>query len=324
MTAMESAGRKMKQMGRQIESSVGNFRHMMSSVSLVGDAKHFQEGRMNKFAELRKHLESKKEKEKLEAMKTLIAMMTLGRDVSELFPHVVKNVVAESMEVKKLVYMYVINYAASNSDLALLAISSFQKDMSSPNPLVRAKALHAMACMRVASVAHLIIIALKHCVKDSSAYVRRTAAHVLPAVFELDPKFKPDLIAMLTILLKDNNVYVLGGTLYAFNILCPMNFDLIHGSYRKICHLLADMDEWGQAMAIEILLRYARNQFRSPFLEIVDEEKNVSSDSKETTDDEDIFFRKENLIYDIPELDVDHRLLLSSIKNLIHSQNSHV
>jgi len=38
---------------------MGNFRNMMSSISLVGDLKHFQEGK-NKFDEIKNNLESKK------------------------------------------------------------------------------------------------------------------------------------------------------------------------------------------------------------------------------------------------------------------------
>ena len=76
MDAVDNASRKMKQVGRQIESSVGNLKNMMSSISLVGDAKHFQEGK-GKFEELRTKLESKSEKHKLDAMKTLIAVAYL-------------------------------------------------------------------------------------------------------------------------------------------------------------------------------------------------------------------------------------------------------
>lgn len=73
MDTVETASRRVKQMGRQIESSMGNLKNMMSSISLVGDAKHFQEGK-GKFEELRGKLEGKKEKDKLDAMKTLIAV----------------------------------------------------------------------------------------------------------------------------------------------------------------------------------------------------------------------------------------------------------
>ena len=260
-------------------------------------------------------------------------MMTLGRDVSELFPAVVKNVVVDSMEIKKLVYMYVIHYASTNPNLALLSISSFQKDMASPNPLVRAKALHAMSCMRVSSVTHLIILQLKNAVKDSSSYVRRTAAQVLPAVNKLDNKFKVDLIAMLTTILADDNVYVLSGGLYAFNVLCPNKFDLIHANYRKICHLLADMDEYGQIVALQILLRYCRNQFKSPFpktkdntegKEGDDEENDTETKKDEDDDDDDDVLLNLTQEDDYVELDQDHRLLITSVKNLIFSMNSQV
>ena len=103
--------------------------------------------------------------------------------------------------------------------------------------LVRVKALHAMSCMRVASVTHLIILQHENAVKDSSAYVRRTAAQVLPSVHKLDTKFKSDLIAMLTTLLADDNVYVLSGSIYAFQMLCPDRFELIHPNFRNTLDL---------------------------------------------------------------------------------------
>ena len=39
---------------------------------------------------------------------------------------------------------------------------------------------------------------------------------------------------------------------------------LLHGSYRKLCHLMTDMDEWGQVVALDLLTRYARRFFRQP------------------------------------------------------------
>merc|ERR1719460_341069 len=44
-------------------------------------------------------------------MKWLLAMMSKGRDASEFFPDVVKIVVCKSVEVKKMVYMYLTRYA---------------------------------------------------------------------------------------------------------------------------------------------------------------------------------------------------------------------
>ncbi len=54
-------------------------------------------------------------------------MIAKGRDASGLFPAVVKNVVSKNIEVKKLVYVYLVRYAEEQQDLALLSISTFQR-----------------------------------------------------------------------------------------------------------------------------------------------------------------------------------------------------
>lgn len=70
-------------------------------------------------------------------MKQVIAMMTIGKDVSALFPHVVKCMETSSIELKKLVYLYIINYAKSKPDLTLMAINTFGKDAHEKrNPLI--------------------------------------------------------------------------------------------------------------------------------------------------------------------------------------------
>ena len=60
-------------------------------------------------------------------MKKVIAAMTVGKDVSVLFPDVVKCMQTPNIELKKLVYLYLINYAKSQPDLAILAVNTFVK-----------------------------------------------------------------------------------------------------------------------------------------------------------------------------------------------------
>ena len=65
-------------------------------------------------------------------------MISLGRDASALFPEVVKNVVCESLEVKKLVYAFLVQSAEVKPEMALLSINTFQKDLSvRPSPRLR-------------------------------------------------------------------------------------------------------------------------------------------------------------------------------------------
>lgn len=46
--------------------------------------------------------------------------------------------------------------------------------------------------------------------------------------------------------------------------MCPNKFELLHPVYRKLCHLLADVDEWGQMAILAALQRYVRKQFTNP------------------------------------------------------------
>ena len=53
--------------------------------------------------------------------------MTVGKDVSMLFMAVLKNMETQNMELKKLVYLYVMNYAKTHPDKAILGINTFRK-----------------------------------------------------------------------------------------------------------------------------------------------------------------------------------------------------
>uniref|UniRef100_UPI002953E162 AP-3 complex subunit beta-2-like n=1 Tax=Panthera onca TaxID=9690 RepID=UPI002953E162 len=82
-------------------------------------------------------LDTNKDSLKLEAMKTIVAMIARGKNASDLFPAVVKNVACKNIEVKKLVYVYLVRYAEEQQDLALLSISTFQRGLkvsSRPGP----------------------------------------------------------------------------------------------------------------------------------------------------------------------------------------------
>ncbi len=56
-------------------------------------------------------------------------MIAKGKDAADLFPAIVKNVVSKNMEVKKLVYVYLMRYAEEQQDLALLSIATFQRGL---------------------------------------------------------------------------------------------------------------------------------------------------------------------------------------------------
>ncbi|XP_038989039.1 AP3-complex subunit beta-A [Phoenix dactylifera] len=202
-------------------------------------------------------LDSRFDSERSEALKRLLALIAQGGDVSHFFPQVVKNVASPSLEVKKLVYLYLLHYAEKRPNEALLSINCFQKDLSDTNPLVRAWALRAMAGIRLHVVAPLVLVAVSKCARDPSAYVRKCAAHALPKIYDLHQDENTSALEELVdILLSDHSPGVIGAAAAAFNAVCPSNLSLIAKHFRRLCEMLPDVEEWGQILLIEILLRY--------------------------------------------------------------------
>lgn len=187
--------------------------------------------------------------------------------MSEFFPDVVKNVVVRAVEVKKMVYMYLVHYADATPacrELALLSINSFQKDLAAANQLIRALALRVMTSIRVPDIIQIQLLAVFKCAADSSPYVRRCAATAIPKLYAMDASQLPQLTEALERLLKDSSTMVLGAAVAAFNEVCPTDYGLLHRGYRKLCHLLADMDEWTQIAVLTVLTRYLRAHFTDP------------------------------------------------------------
>ncbi|XP_073687886.1 AP-3 complex subunit beta-2 isoform X2 [Garra rufa] len=272
-------------------------------------------------------LDSNKDSLKLEAMKRIVAMIARGKNASDLFPAVVKNVACKNIEVKKLVYVYLVRYAEEQQDLALLSISTFQRGLKDPNQLIRASALRVLSSIRVTIIVPIMMLAIKEAASDMSPYVRKTAAHAIPKLHSLDPEQKDQLIEVIEKLLADKTTLVAGSVVMAFEEVCPDRIDLIHKNYRKLCNLLIDVEEWGQVVIINMLTRYARTQFLNPninesLLEESSEKAFYASDDEE---DEDKKAEPAALAKRKPYvMDPDHRLLLRNTKPLLQSRNAAV
>ncbi|XP_043090275.1 AP-3 complex subunit beta-1 isoform X1 [Puntigrus tetrazona] len=268
--------------------------------------------------DLKEMLESNKESLKLEAMKRIVGLIAKGKNASELFPAVVKNVASKNIELKKLVYVYLVRYAEEQQDLALLSISTFQRALKDPNQLIRASALRVLSSIRVPIIVPIMMLAIKEAATDLSPYVRKTAAHAIQKLYSLDPDQKEHLIEVIEKLLKDKSTLVAGSVVMAFEEVCPDRIDLIHKNYRKLCNLLVDVEEWGQVVIIHMLTRYARTQFVSPWREdaVFDENNEKAfydSEEERRVDQSKLYI-----------MDPDHRLLLRNTKPLLQSRNTAV
>ena len=109
-------------------------------------------------------------------------------DVSGLFPDVLKNMQTEDLEQKKLVYLYLMNYAKTQPELVILAVNTFVKDTDDPNPLVRALAIRTMGCLRAEKIIDYLCDPLQKCLRDENPYVRKTAALCVAKLYDLKPE----------------------------------------------------------------------------------------------------------------------------------------
>ena len=141
----------LKKIQKQIEEAArGGLRKL--GVTTAGSA-FFTGARKGESAELQADLNSTSKTKQSRALKRIIANMSLGRDVSQLFADVVKLGQSSNLEIKKLVYLYVLSNARLQQEKALLAVNTFLLDCRNhPSPIIRALAIRTMLCLRVDSL----------------------------------------------------------------------------------------------------------------------------------------------------------------------------
>ncbi|KAF2754549.1 AP-3 complex beta3B subunit [Pseudovirgaria hyperparasitica] len=277
-------------------------------------------------AQLKKLLDSRSEREVLEGLRRVIAMTYRCQHTLPFFSAVVKNIASPNLEIKKLVYIYLLHHAEAEPDTALLSINTIQKSLRDSNPQVRALALRVMSGIKVPVISQIVSLGIKGGVGDMSPYVRKAAALAIPKCYRLDPNTLPQLLEHLSILLGDKQYYVVGAAVAAFLEICPERLELIHGHYRSLIRKLVDMDEWGQLATLQLMLVYARKCFprrtrrvKKPTAAAPSKgTKGFYDDSSDESPDDDTQYTTEAV------LDPDLALLLNAMEPLLSSRNSAV
>ncbi|EER19716.1 conserved hypothetical protein [Perkinsus marinus ATCC 50983] len=146
-------------------------------------------GEINELRQLLQSVQNDKDQEKKrEAIKKVIAFMTLGIDVSRLFPEMVMASYTNDLVQKKMIYLYLVNYAASNPSLAVLAINTLQKDCQDTDPSIRGLALRSLCGLQLSNMMEYLEPAVKKGLVDPNGYVRKAAVVGALKMFHLDPQ----------------------------------------------------------------------------------------------------------------------------------------
>lgn len=229
------------------------------------DAKYFTTTKKGEIFELKSELNSDKKEKKREAVKKVIASMTVGKDVSALFPDVVNCMQTDNLELKKLVYLYLMNYAKSQPDMAIMAVNTFVKDCEDGNPLIRALAVRTMGCIRVDKITEYLCEPLRKCLKDEDPYVRKTAAVCVAKLHDINAPLVEDqgFLDQLRDLLSDSNPMVVANAVAALSEINetsssgqPLS-DMSGPTINKLLTALNECTEWGQVFILDSLSNYA-------------------------------------------------------------------
>ena len=217
--------------------------------------------------QLESELESMKVPHQKEAMKEIIAGMTIGKDVSRLFPHVVNCMRTNDLELKKLIYLYIINYAKVKPSESILAVNSFLLDANDvDSPIIRALAIRTMGCIRVEEIVSYLCETLKNGLNDSDAYVKKTSCICVAKLYSTCPELVKDngLIEQLKNMLDDGNATVLSSAIAALSeisLLSGIDYLKINSKIlKKMLTALNDANEWGQIYILDSLMNYKKTK----------------------------------------------------------------
>ncbi|MCJ1369120.1 AP-3 complex subunit beta [Loxospora ochrophaea] len=294
----------------------------LEAAQSAGSARSFTSRAATKelsFVQIKKLLDSRHDKEILEGLRKVISMMYRSKPCLPFFSSVVKNIASPNIEIKKLVYIYLLHYAESEPDLALLSINTIQKSLTDQNPQVRAMALRVMSGIRVPVISQIVSLGIKKGCGDMSPHVRKAAALAIPKCYRLDPSTLPQLLDYLSILLGDKQYYVVGSAVMAFLEVCPDRIELVHKQYRSLVRKLVDMDEWGQLATIRLLTVYSRRCFPRRIKKVKPSKTKGFYDDEDADEDDTDLKGQE-----VQVLDSDLELFLKGCKPLLYSRNSAV
>ncbi|KAH8818516.1 adaptin N terminal region-domain-containing protein [Hyaloscypha sp. PMI_1271] len=221
-----------------------------------------------KVAELRLELHSGGKKDKNHAakkiaLKKIVANMTMSNnDMVALFPDIVGCMEIPSLEIKKMCFLFLVNYARMKPEVALKALPILQGDMNDANPLVRALALRTMSYIHVREFVEATVPPTKQLLRDADPYVRKTAAFCVAKLYDHDRHLveSSDLIDRLNSMLRDDNPTVVASALASLMDIWErsdaIKLTIDYGNASKMVQILPDCSEWGQTYILEALMSY--------------------------------------------------------------------
>ncbi|SCV72241.1 BQ2448_4935 [Microbotryum intermedium] len=220
----------------------------------------------NKLADLRAELQGDKKdkdfKKRKVVLKRVVASMTMGQDMSPLYPEVIACLSIEMLDIKKMVYLYLINYARVRPEMVKHAMPGLLADAGDRNALIRALAIRTMSYLAVSEVLKALVDPLHACLRDRDPYVRKTAAICVAKLYMHDRRLvdKEGFVNQVKDLLGDPNPTVVANAVAALTEISERS-ETIHLRLNttvasRLVSAMGECSEWGQTYILEALMYY--------------------------------------------------------------------
>lgn len=220
-----------------------------------------KKGEVNELKQLLRSVAMEKDNaKKRDVMKKVIAYMTLGIDVSRLFSEMVMASATTDLIQKKMIYLYLANYAECNQELAILAVNTLQKDCRDDDPMIRGLALRSLCSLRLINMLEYLEPAIKTGLQDVNAYVRKTAVVGTLKLYHMAPEVlrDGDFCDTLYRLVGDQDVHVVQNSIYALEEILEHEggMALTQPMMTYLLNRIMQFSEWGQCVVLRLLSRY--------------------------------------------------------------------
>ena len=220
-----------------------------------------RKGEVNELRNLLRNFSTEKDmKKQREIIKKVIAYMTLGIDVSRLFTEMMLVIETRDLVIKKMVYLFLCNYATGNPQLAQMCTNTLTKDSNNDDPMVRGLALRSLCSLRLPEMVEYCAEPLNRALKDSHAYVRKTAVMGILKLYHLDEEIleRNGFVDTLYDMLKDPDAAVVSNCILVLNELMAKSGGMAinRAIMLHLLNRLSEFSEFGVVAVLDLVPRY--------------------------------------------------------------------
>lgn len=212
--------------------------------------------------DLRNQLDSNDPNARKTAAKRVVQIMRSGENVGELFSDMLRCVKTQDIELKRLIYLYLVTYSLQESEQSIMVVNTIIQDSKDSNPLIRALATRTMCRIHIEGVAENMIIPLKERLDDSDPYVRKTAALGVAKLYDTVPEAidNCNIYPKLIELLNDSNPLVVSNAAAAIMEINSKRSDPIvkftPSNISAISNAIISSSEWCQIILFDAIAKY--------------------------------------------------------------------